>query len=107
MDANIYLLDDSDSALASLYNVILRFVSRDLRPIMEIADRVGVKRSHMDHQMQPVANVTKTSNDDTPGGLGFNILANVVWAEVSRAILDDLGSIVFAVGKPEDFRKVN
>lgn len=74
---------------------------------MEIADRVGVKRSHVDHSMQPEANVLKMSNDDAPGEHGFNILANVVWAEMSRAILDDLGSIVFAVGKPEDFRKVS
>lgn len=106
VDAGIYLLDDSDSSLASLYNVILRFVAREIRPIMETADRVGVKRTHAEPSTNSVAKVVEASTGEASGEHGFDILSNVVWAEVSRAIMDDLGSIVFAVGKPEDFRKV-
>lgn len=32
-------------------------------------------------------------------------MANVVWAEIGRAILDELRSVVFAAGKPDDFRR--
>jgi hypothetical protein len=37
---------------------------------------------------------------------GFEIMANVVWEEVGKAIMDELGSVVFAVGRPNEFRKV-
>ncbi|KAG8747151.1 hypothetical protein FRC10_002200 [Ceratobasidium sp. 414] len=33
------------------------------------------------------------------------IIANVVWAELARALMDELGSIVFAVGRPDEFRQ--
>ena len=36
----------------------------------------------------------------------FEIMANVVWAEIGRALMDELGSVIFAAGKPDDFRKV-
>lgn len=39
-------------------------------------------------------------------GFGFNLLANVIWVEISRAITDELGPTVFAVGKLDDFHKV-
>ena len=29
-----------------------------------------------------------------------------VWAEVGRALMDELGSVIFAAGRPDDFRKV-
>jgi len=32
-------------------------------------------------------------------------MANVIWAEISHAIMDELGSVVFAAGKPDEFRK--
>lgn len=37
---------------------------------------------------------------------GFEIMANVVWAEVGRALMDELGSVIFAAGRPDEFRKV-
>ncbi|KAG8712025.1 hypothetical protein FRC09_020291 [Ceratobasidium sp. 395] len=33
------------------------------------------------------------------------IIANVVWAELARALMDELGSVVFAVGRPDEFRQ--
>ncbi|KAJ3010481.1 hypothetical protein NUW54_g2466 [Trametes sanguinea] len=32
-------------------------------------------------------------------------MANVVWSEIGRALMDELGSVIFAAGKPDDFRK--
>ena len=89
-----HLLDDYDNSLAGLYNSILKFVERDLKQVMDIAEKVHAKST---------SKVPAESNIDQPT---FNILANVIWTEVGRAILDDLGSVVFAAGKPSEFRKV-
>ena len=34
-------------------------------------------------------------------------MANVVWAELGKAVMDELGSIIFAAGNPDEFRQVN
>lgn len=44
--------------------------------------------------------------EDTADAKGFEVLANVVWAEIARALMDDLGSALFATGRPDEFRKV-
>ena len=36
----------------------------------------------------------------------FEIMANVVWSEIGRALMDELGSVIFAAGKPDEFRRV-
>ncbi|TDL25958.1 COG complex component [Rickenella mellea] len=92
-----YLLEESDNSLAALFNKILKFVDRDMKGIMDAAERVGVKRV----SAQSGTTVKATGNAED----GFEILANVIWAEVGRAILDDLGSVVFAAGQPDEFRK--
>ncbi|OBZ70879.1 Conserved oligomeric Golgi complex subunit 2 [Grifola frondosa] len=88
--SSAHLLDDADDALAALYNTVLRFVARDLRRIMEIAEGVCVQSGERSAGREEC---------------GFEIMANVVWAEVGRAIMDELGSVVFAAGKPDEFRK--
>jgi len=37
---------------------------------------------------------------------GFQIMSDVVWEELGRAIMDEIGSIVFAAGNPKEFRLV-
>ncbi|GJE92723.1 COG complex component [Phanerochaete sordida] len=103
-DTQPHILDDTDDPLAALYNTILRFVDRDMKRIMELADKVGVRSSSRVNMgkvalLGPSAAVLK----DAPGG--FEIMANVVWSEIGKAIMDELGSTVFAVGKPDEFRK--
>ena len=41
--ASAAILDETEDPLAALYNTILRFVDRDVRRIMEIAEAVCVK----------------------------------------------------------------
>ncbi|KAI0645824.1 COG complex component [Trametes meyenii] len=95
--ASAAILDETDDALAALYNAVLRFVDRDVRRVMEIAEAVCTKSGSRTRQ--------------APGGAedgqapGFEIMANVVWAEVGRALMDELGSVIFAAGKPDEFRK--
>ncbi|KAF8910351.1 oligomeric golgi complex component, COG2-domain-containing protein [Mucidula mucida] len=81
------VLEESDEPIAKLYCQILRFVERDLCRIMDIAEKVSIKSLPGGH------------------GKGFEIMANVVWDEFARAIMDELGSVVFSVGKPNVFRK--
>ncbi|KAI0373909.1 COG complex component [Pilatotrama ljubarskyi] len=88
------ILDETDDPLAALYNTILRFVDRDMRRIMEIAEAVCVKSGSRTR--------LSGAGGEEPG---FEIMANVVWAEIGRALMDELGSVIFSAGKPDEFRK--
>ncbi|KAL5485251.1 hypothetical protein ACEPAI_7893 [Sanghuangporus weigelae] len=99
-DSNTRFLDDDDTPLTGLYNQILRFVSTDMKPVMEAAERIGSKGSR-----RPPSAGSGERRDDESDEYGFDILSSVIWTEVSRAIMDDLGSAVFAVGKLDEFRK--
>ncbi|KAL5523737.1 hypothetical protein ACEPAG_7910 [Sanghuangporus baumii] len=99
-DSNTRFLDDDDTPLTGLYNQILRFVSTEMKPVMEAAEGIGSKGSH-----RPFSVGSIERRDDESDEYGFDILSNVIWTEVSRAIMDDLGSAVFAVGKLDEFRK--
>ncbi len=93
-----HILDEADDPLAALYNTILRFVDRDVRRTMEIAEAVCVKSGS-----RAAADKGETRDGEVPV---FEIMANVVWSEVGRALMDELGSVIFAAGKPDEFRKV-
>ena len=84
-------LDETDNPLAVLYNNILAFVERDMKRIMDIAEHIGSRIGQ---------------EGDTADAKGFEVLANVVWAEIARALMDELGSALFATGRPDEFRKV-
>ncbi|KAH9001596.1 COG complex component, partial [Lactarius akahatsu] len=87
-------LDETDNPLAVLYNGILSFVERDVKRIMDIAERIS-------------ARIGQRANgvDDGASAKGFEIFANVVWAELARALMDDLGNTLFATGRPDEFRR--
>ncbi|KAG5650522.1 hypothetical protein H0H81_011940 [Sphagnurus paluster] len=99
-----HLLEDTDEPLARLYSQVLRFVERDLSRIMDIAEKVSVKSLT---QPRPEKEVPLPPSDQeyTREGKRFEIMANVIWDELGRSIMGDLGVIVFASGRPNDFRK--
>lgn len=88
-------LDETDNPLAVLYNSILSFVERDVRHTMDVAERISARTGQ-----------TTDSADDGHGAKGFEIFANVVWAELARALTDELGNTLFAAGRPDEFRRV-
>lgn len=98
------LLDDKDDSLASLYNQLLRFVERDIGRIMDIAENIMVKTSE-NSSIEPESS-SPNSDNGSGNGKEFQIMANVVWDEFGSAILDEIGGIVFSVGRPSEFRKV-
>ncbi|KAF6762997.1 hypothetical protein DFP72DRAFT_874343 [Ephemerocybe angulata] len=98
-----YLLDDTNDSLARLYNQVLRFVERDVYYIMEATDNIRNKSNN------PIVGKESVDKQDpyspSVNEKGFSILGNVVWEELSRAIQDEIGGIVFAAGRPDEFRK--
>ncbi|KAG7440047.1 conserved oligomeric Golgi complex component [Guyanagaster necrorhizus] len=96
-----YLLEQSDEPLAKLYCQILRFVERDLCRIMDIADKVAVKSFSAARAGTPQLPSFNIDGDEK----GFKIMSNVVWDEFGRAIMDELGGVIFSAGKPGVFRK--
>lgn len=85
-------LDETDNPLAVLYNGILTFLDRDLKRIMDVAERISARIGR--------------EVDGAVDARGFEVLANVIWAEIARALMDELGSALFAAGRPDEFRKV-
>lgn len=84
-------LDEIDNPLAVLYNGILAFLDRDLKRIMDVAERISARVGR--------------EVDSAVDARGFEVLANVIWAEIARALMDELGSALFAAGRPDEFRK--
>ncbi|KAF7304564.1 Conserved oligomeric Golgi complex subunit 2-like [Mycena chlorophos] len=85
-----HLLEDPEDHLARLYNQILTFVERDMTTVMGLAEKIVLKPKP----------VRKDRSLD-----GFQIMGNVVWEEFGRSIMDELGLVVFAAGRPNEFRK--
>lgn len=78
---------------------------------MEIAERVSVKsvplvRGEKGTGPQQPQRPTDSLLGDDEGGRGFEIMANVIWEEIARPTMDELGNVVFAAGRPDEFRKV-
>lgn len=98
----VQLLDESLGPLALLYNQIIKFVERDLKKLAESAEAICVKSGSKKQRILPLHG---PSNTQEPRN-GFDIMTHVVWAEIGQAIMDELGSVVFAAGKTDEFRKV-
>jgi hypothetical protein len=107
--SHLPLLDESDDSLATLFNKLLRFIERNLRGVMDVAEQVAKKSTKRGkHAMaqsisEPAVNGILHKDADSAA---FELMANVVWAEIGRALMDELGSVIFAAGRPDDFRKV-
>ncbi|EGN99740.1 hypothetical protein SERLA73DRAFT_72536 [Serpula lacrymans var. lacrymans S7.3] len=102
---SMHLLDESDDSLARLYNQLLRFVERDLSYIMEIAEKASLNSASRARDKTASIALSGMNNKEQAKDDGFNIIANVIWAEFGKALLDELGSVIFSVGNPDEFRK--
>ncbi|KAJ7045566.1 COG complex component [Mycena alexandri] len=104
-----HVLEATDDPLARLYSQILRFVERDLSKIMGVAEKVSFKTVSTGRKdkslVPPLSTLPPEKSNSEVGENGFEIMANVVWEEFGRAIMDELGPVVFAAGRPNEFRK--
>jgi hypothetical protein len=102
---HVQFLDESLGPLALLYNQIIKFVERDLKKLAESVEVICVKSGSKKPRIPPPP--------AAPNAQGlqprkwFDIMANVVWAEIGQAIMEELGPVVFAAGKTDEFRKVS
>lgn len=67
---------DGGGPLAGVLNNVLVHVD-DLRPLLVTADEVG-----------------------------FDVFAQIIWPCISTSIVDNLGSTIFAAGRPDELHKV-
>jgi hypothetical protein len=95
-----------------VYNQILRFVERDLSRMMEVGEKVSQVKGPYGHESRgklgevSVRDGARSQMTGRPRREGFEVLANVVWDEAGKAIMSELGNVVFAVGRPDEFKKV-
>jgi hypothetical protein len=76
---------------------------------MDIAEKVSIKpvsssRAEKAGILSTPRTLEKTQMTSKVAGEGFEIMANVVWAEIGRAMMEELGGIIFASGRPNEFR---
>ncbi|EGO25305.1 hypothetical protein SERLADRAFT_348146 [Serpula lacrymans var. lacrymans S7.9] len=79
--------------------------SRDLSYIMEIAEKASLNSASRARDKTASIALSGMNNKEQAKDDGFNIIANVIWAEFGKALLDELGSVIFSVGNPDEFRK--
>lgn len=71
---------------------------------MNIAETVSIKSvsaSRPDKELDPPSSFTEYTSHE------FEIMANVIWAEIGRTLIDELGGVIFAFGRPNEFKKVS
>ncbi|GAA5836232.1 hypothetical protein JCM9279_002236 [Rhodotorula babjevae] len=95
--------------LAALYNRVLDFVATECGVVLDVAERA------LADVAVPVPVVSAGSASASEGGEeereddervhGFEVLANVVVDEVATALMGELGSVVFAAGRPAVFHQ--
>ncbi|KAF8342152.1 oligomeric golgi complex component, COG2-domain-containing protein [Cantharellus anzutake] len=110
----------SEDPLTQLLSTVLRFIERDLIVPIELSERINSTRSTKIQKggiksvLTPTTNgqlgstgeqVDCIANKSTRIEGGFDIMARVVWAEIARALIDQLGPIIFAAGRPDEFQK--
>ncbi|KDQ21263.1 hypothetical protein BOTBODRAFT_197088 [Botryobasidium botryosum FD-172 SS1] len=110
-DAAIPLLQDEDSPLSALLNNVLQFVAKNCGGVMDVAENIMQRSNKLAKGKLGSLDLVlreggpeKGDGDEGPQQ-GFQIMARVVWAEIGKAVMDELGSAVFAVGRPDDFQK--
>lgn len=98
--------------LAALYNRVLDFVATECGVVLDVAERVlaDVAEPGSTGSGPAAAGASEGREDDEREGdervHGFEVLANVVVDEVATALMGELGSVVFAAGRPAVFHQV-
>jgi hypothetical protein len=96
-----------DDPLVHLLNKILRFVERDCRLVIDLAERANSLRSYKRYKGRIPGGATESDAEKTrPSRESFDIVGGVIWAEVGTSLMENLGSTLFAAGRPDEFQKV-
>lgn len=118
------LIQDDSSPLAGLLNRLLRDLDKECGVILDVAERLrkvdrragggGLEESML---LERLPSHNSTSNkgqangrnaSTAPEGIqsedgeGFELFGNVIWREVGDRLMDELGSVIFAAGRPDE-----
>ena len=77
-----------------------------MKGLMEVAEVFSARhRQPLPEAATPNGNAVRSEQHSQSEG--FEFMSNVVWAEIGRAVTEELGSVVFAAGRPDDFRQAS
>lgn len=108
----ITLIDSHlDDPLTALLNSVLRFIGNDCRTLIELSEKVNKKHQDQDAKSRLLAvkrpEVVEDEDDDaTRLQERFEFVGRVLWPDIGRALMDELGTMLFAAGRPDEFQKV-
>ena len=104
----LLLVDETNDSLAGLYNEILRFLQRDAKGLLDAAAQVRaskiVRVPISNQDLDARRNVKRIGVDKEFSS--FDIMSTVIWPEIGSVILEDLGDIIFATGRPDELYNV-
>lgn len=103
---------NDDSALAQVYNRLLREVEQEAKVVLDVAEKLRHRQKGHRAPTQtgdPTLAVFGEARDDEagqPGEEGFDFFGNVIWKEIGDRLMDELGSVIFAAGRPAELHQV-
>lgn len=114
LDQPVSFKESDSGPLLRLYNLLLRFISQDCGTILSIAERSLSRPRGDSHSKLAIANRRKREDpareqeedEEDREVEGFQILTNVIVDEIASRLVGELGTIIFAAGRPSVFHQV-
>ncbi|KAG8878645.1 hypothetical protein FRB97_002328 [Tulasnella sp. 331] len=108
----VFSEEEEGNPLASLFSTVIRFVQVNCGGVLELSYRISAKNRKAGKLSGGLlsSNHHTSAGDENEVGVnpdGFEIMANVIWAEIGRTVMEELGSVVFSAGNPEEFQKLS
>lgn len=99
---------EDQTAFGELYNRLLGALSKpEVTMVLQVASLLPVSTNG-----QASVDTSDDEGEDGAGAgsavgkRGFDFFANVVWKEVGERLMDELGSVLFAAGRPSELHQV-
>ncbi|GAA6009286.1 hypothetical protein JCM11491_004257 [Sporobolomyces phaffii] len=111
LDSPVSFRESDSGPLLRLYNILLRFISEDCGNILSIAERSLAPDPTSAMSLLKTALVNKRNRDEPEDdgehrdGEGFQILTNVIVDEIATRLVSELGTVIFAAGRPSVFHQ--
>ncbi|GAA5853661.1 hypothetical protein JCM5353_001396 [Sporobolomyces roseus] len=113
LDQPVSFKESDSGPLLRLYNLLLRFISQDCGTILSIAERSLSRPRGDSHSKLAIANRRKREDPIGEGEgdeedqqvEGFQILTNVIVDEIASRLVGELGTVIFAAGRPSVFHQ--
>ena len=91
--------------LAELYNKLLSFLSNECALVLDVVERTLAVPVMGNGSIAAVL-LAGEKKKVKLGGVGHELLANVIWDEIASRLMSELGHVIFAAGQPSVFHRV-